>query len=413
VLADKPFTPEVFSEVDQILASGACPNGRLELETDGTRLSCLIHKSAPHVAGVLEQDQFSGVPLVEFPLRAREMEDAVCRLVQSDSVLVLLIAVHYRNRPTLQASTKLVDPDHVLDVLAEEGQDAALALERSNSRTLLFLQKGKPTRIYFGRPEEDPQEGDIGERFLLSAFAPKAEPGKIEVFQKLNIDPDPDAGTMLVDLFEAAKPPPPINIIVSVAGREVLQRPFMLPNMTIGRDRTCELVLDNLSVSRKHARLLWERGRFVIEDLGSANGVFVNGKPVKRYTLGPSIRVGIGKFELALAASTEATDPNSTIFMERAAHPQAFLTGDQLSAPLALSREITIGKAPGVDAMARGFGVLPVHARIRPQSAGLGQLSCFGRAVVEVNDKKTQQAMIRIGDKIKVGKSTFWLVPKV
>src|SRR5512141_2336897 len=48
----------------------------------------------------------------------------------------------------------------------------------------------------------------------------------------------------------------------------------------LGRDPACELVLNGDAVSRRHARLTVGVAELFIEDLGSANGTFVDGKPV-------------------------------------------------------------------------------------------------------------------------------------
>jgi len=66
------------------------------------------------------------------------------------------------------------------------------------------------------------------------------------------------------------------------------------PETTLGRDPECHVHLDNKSVSRSHARILWEDGQAVIYDLGSTNGTFVNGQPVTRCVLrsGDVIRLG-------------------------------------------------------------------------------------------------------------------------
>lgn len=45
----------------------------------------------------------------------------------------------------------------------------------------------------------------------------------------------------------------------------------------LGRDETCEIKLSSRWISRKHARLCLEGNRYVIDDLGSKNGVYVNG----------------------------------------------------------------------------------------------------------------------------------------
>ena len=49
----------------------------------------------------------------------------------------------------------------------------------------------------------------------------------------------------------------------------------------IGRDRECDVVLRDPSISRRHARLSWQSGGFAIEDLGSTHGVFVGPDRVK------------------------------------------------------------------------------------------------------------------------------------
>ena len=48
--------------------------------------------------------------------------------------------------------------------------------------------------------------------------------------------------------------------------------------LTIGRDRSCELVLADAEVSRKHARLETQGGVVFVRDLESSNGTFLNGQ---------------------------------------------------------------------------------------------------------------------------------------
>jgi pSer/pThr/pTyr-binding forkhead associated (FHA) protein len=44
----------------------------------------------------------------------------------------------------------------------------------------------------------------------------------------------------------------------------------------IGRSRGCEIVLDDVGVSRQHARVSYDGHGWTVEDLGSTNGVQVN-----------------------------------------------------------------------------------------------------------------------------------------
>jgi len=62
----------------------------------------------------------------------------------------------------------------------------------------------------------------------------------------------------------------------------------------IGRGNTCDIVLKDNSVSRRHARLDYVQEKFVITDLGSTNGVYVNGIKVVSKNLAPGDTIGLG-----------------------------------------------------------------------------------------------------------------------
>ncbi len=53
---------------------------------------------------------------------------------------------------------------------------------------------------------------------------------------------------------------------------------------TIGRDPANDIQLPVRLVSRKHAQIRWQDGCYQLEDLGSKNGTYLNGKPVKCLT---------------------------------------------------------------------------------------------------------------------------------
>ena len=55
------------------------------------------------------------------------------------------------------------------------------------------------------------------------------------------------------------------------------------PVLLMGRDETCEIVIPERQVSRRHASIHAEGDRYILKDLDSKNGTFVNGQPV----LGP------------------------------------------------------------------------------------------------------------------------------
>jgi hypothetical protein len=68
--------------------------------------------------------------------------------------------------------------------------------------------------------------------------------------------------------------------------------------LTIGRSRECEVMLADPNVSRKHAEVRREGGRWIVADLGSTNGIKVNGRRVDRAQLEPGDRITLGLSEL-------------------------------------------------------------------------------------------------------------------
>jgi hypothetical protein len=69
--------------------------------------------------------------------------------------------------------------------------------------------------------------------------------------------------------------------------------------LTIGRDKRNDIVLNNLGVSRTHAQIIRRRhNRFVLRDLESTNGSFVNGRPVKEKVLKDGDIITLGEIKL-------------------------------------------------------------------------------------------------------------------
>ncbi len=101
---------------------------------------------------------------------------------------------------------------------------------------------------------------------------------------------------------------PLLTVVVGLNAGEVfsLDRDETL----IGRGRDSHVVLDDAGISRRHARIMRTSGKYVLEDLGSANGVFVNGRKATRAEIATGDRVRIGpafvlRFRL-IAADEEA-----------------------------------------------------------------------------------------------------------
>jgi len=70
--------------------------------------------------------------------------------------------------------------------------------------------------------------------------------------------------------------------------------------ITIGRDAETDIQIDNISVSRVHAKILTEPNRYVLHDLNSTNGTFVNGKKIKKKSLKEDDVISIGKHTILI-----------------------------------------------------------------------------------------------------------------
>jgi FHA domain/zinc-ribbon domain len=71
---------------------------------------------------------------------------------------------------------------------------------------------------------------------------------------------------------------------------------------TVGRSPDCDIFLDDVTVSRRHAVISKRSDRFVIEDLGSLNGTFLNRHRIEQAPLTDDDEVQIGKYRLVFLA---------------------------------------------------------------------------------------------------------------
>ncbi|MGE3774333.1 MAG: FHA domain-containing protein [Gammaproteobacteria bacterium] len=88
------------------------------------------------------------------------------------------------------------------------------------------------------------------------------------------------------------------KLVLSLNG--AVQGEFQLnkERMTVGRKPDNDIQIDNLAVSGKHALVITILDDSFLEDLGSTNGTYVNGKLIKKHALRDGDVIGIGKHEL-------------------------------------------------------------------------------------------------------------------
>ncbi len=103
-----------------------------------------------------------------------------------------------------------------------------------------------------------------------------------------------------------SKPPMGCRLII-VAGPDVgLEWSFKVDEIIIGRDEDCRLVLSDIAVSRRHARIRLEGEHFVLTDLSSGNGTFLNGVRIQEEALSPGDEIVVGERTLRFVELNEA-----------------------------------------------------------------------------------------------------------
>lgn len=90
------------------------------------------------------------------------------------------------------------------------------------------------------------------------------------------------------------------EFVVRLKGRELQRVAVEKMHVFVGRDAMNDIIIDNPSVSRRHGVMEFRGDGFYVRDLGSANGIFVDGQAVKDGTVAPGQVVQLGKFELVV-----------------------------------------------------------------------------------------------------------------
>ena len=139
--------------------------------------------------------------------------------------------------------------------------------------------------------EESDDAADSGVALDDDPLAALADPTGDQIKTKApeTTEPEPEAVCMGF--------PNLVMITGPSSGRKI---PLLPMTMSIGREHDNNIELKDPDVGRYHARILYENGRFLLEDLESSNGTWVNGERITSTTLKNGDRVKIGEIEMAI-----------------------------------------------------------------------------------------------------------------
>ena len=212
--------------------------------------------------------------------------------------------------------------------------------------------------------------------------------------------------------------------------------------LTVGRAEDNDIMIENLAVSGHHAKLVRENGDFVLIDLNSLNGTFVNGHKVSKWILKNNDLITIGKHTIVfqdeqagkkqgLASTHDMKAPEGTVMLDISTKQQlleeassnqppdagiehigviTFVSGGDGQDDLDLTKRITlIGKAKDADIRIKGFMLPKTSAVISRRSSGYFLSHSEGRAVPKVNGVSIKKGQFKLkdGDMIEIAGTTM------
>jgi hypothetical protein len=212
---------------------------------------------------------------------AKEMEDN-----QTVSISRVYVPNHYRvflspaDREQFQSYEPALRKE-LSDYLLEHARQEGLALTRRPAVELMTDERlnvgefGIQAQLLAEEEDQEPSEeapaaGDFGHTMV---YTPAGDA------RKLDPEPAPSRAQAL---------------LVGEDKRTVLRG----SRAVVGRSRECDVVLDDPNVSRQHAELRRNGGSWSVADLGSTNGIKVNGRRVEQAELSPGDRVSFGLVDL-------------------------------------------------------------------------------------------------------------------
>jgi pSer/pThr/pTyr-binding forkhead associated (FHA) protein len=88
------------------------------------------------------------------------------------------------------------------------------------------------------------------------------------------------------------------RIHVLLAGQKLGAYPMSATPWIVGRHSTCHIQIDNAGISRRHCKFTYDNGAYFVEDMQSSNGIFINGKKIRRGPVENGTEIAIGKYVL-------------------------------------------------------------------------------------------------------------------
>jgi pSer/pThr/pTyr-binding forkhead associated (FHA) protein len=177
-------------------------------------------------------------------------------------------------------------------------------------------------------------------------------------------------------------------------------------DLVLGRDASCDVVLEDPAVSRRHASLVWQDGVWWVQDLGSGNGILIDGARVQQAILTDGARLQIGPF----VWTARLRPPPARLPAADGLLVWRLTTDDTRTGVLdrlLWTRQTVIGRSATSDVVVPLDQVSALHARLDSGRRGL-RLTDLGSANgVRVNGAAVRTARLHDGDRLEIADLRF------
>lgn len=187
--------------------------------------------------------------------------------------------------------------------------------------------------------------------------------------------------------------------------------------LTIGRDKSNGLVIDDEGLSVFHAELRQDDGRLFVWDSGSVNGTFLNGEKVAQKA---EVKAGdVIRFHLVEILITDPSKGPAPVLpvvkrdVEKPALPQwqlKAMSGAISGKMFLIDGTTVLGRDPGCDIIITGPHVSRRHAEISIRSGQLWMKDLGSSNGSFLNGKRSEESMLKHGDEVKFDAVIFKVV---
>lgn len=187
--------------------------------------------------------------------------------------------------------------------------------------------------------------------------------------------------------------------------------------LTIGRDKSNGLVIDDEGLSVFHAELRQDDGKLFLWDSGSVNGTFLNGEKVAQKA---EVKAGdVIRFHLVEILITDPSKGPAPVLpvvkrdVEKPALPQwqlKAMSGAISGKMFLIDGTTVLGRDPGCDIIITGPHVSRRHAEISIRSGQLWMKDLGSSNGSFLNGKRSEESMLKHGDEVKFDAVIFKVV---